>query len=147
MKCLVSSQEKMIILYTWVSYTYVYIYIYEYMYIYEEIFIYEYICIYIIYIYIIYMYIYMYRSLTLACYIIIHLLILMPFWLVCILHMELSFLVCVVNEFWVSKHHHHYHSCHTQVLKLAVQWRKLSINMIMSEAKESNSRTPVRMMD
>jgi hypothetical protein len=34
------------------------------------------------------------------------LLILMPFWLVCILHMELSFLVCVVNEFWVSKHHH-----------------------------------------
>jgi hypothetical protein len=33
----------------------------------------------------------------------------MPFWLVCILHMELSFLVCVVNEFFVSKHHHHHH--------------------------------------
>jgi hypothetical protein len=33
----------------------------------------------------------------------------MPFWLVCILHMEHSFLVCVVNEFCVSKHHHHHH--------------------------------------
>jgi hypothetical protein len=37
------------------------------------------------------------------------LLVLMPFWLVCILHMEHSFLVCVVNEFCVSKHHHHHH--------------------------------------
>jgi hypothetical protein len=35
------------------------------------------------------------------------LLVFMPFWLVCILHMEHSFLVCVVNEFCVSKHHHH----------------------------------------
>jgi hypothetical protein len=34
----------------------------------------------------------------------------MPFfWLVCILHIEHSFLVCVVNEFCISKHHHHHH--------------------------------------
>jgi hypothetical protein len=36
------------------------------------------------------------------------LLLLMPFWLVCILHIKHSFLVCVVNEFCVSKHHHHH---------------------------------------
>jgi acid stress-induced BolA-like protein IbaG/YrbA len=29
------------------------------------------------------------------------------FWLVYILHMEHNFLVCVVYEFCVSKHHHH----------------------------------------
>jgi hypothetical protein len=32
--------------------------------------------------------------------IVFDLLVLMPFWLVCILHMEHSFLVCVVNEFF-----------------------------------------------
>jgi hypothetical protein len=41
--------------------------------------------------------------------IVCELLVLKPFWLVCILHMEHSFLVCVVNEFCVSKHHHHHH--------------------------------------
>jgi hypothetical protein len=46
------------------------------------------------------------------CYtrIVFDLLLLMPFWLVCILHMEHSFLICVVNEFCVSKNHHHHQS-------------------------------------
>jgi hypothetical protein len=49
------------------------------------------------------------------------LLILMPFWLVCILHMELSFLVCVVNEFCVY------------LIKLQFY------NLAMSYAKQTNN--------